>query len=93
MHTLLREILLAFFGWAKYVLENQRSTLLACTDLVDQDLRADILELITCACWASLLWIGTSSLIFRVTLGEVAQHFFSILIDAVQEEILNLDLV
>ena len=67
--------------------------MLAGADLVNQDLCANILELVACASGASSLCLRRVRLLLRMSLREVAQHFLPVFIDAVQEQVLNFNLV
>ena len=94
LHSLSRQILLTFLWRSKYLLKDESTTLFARANLVNQDLCADILELITCTCRAPFSLSSTGRLILAtMALREVAKHFFSILVDAVEEEIFDLNFV
>ena len=94
LHALPGKVLLTFLGWSEYLLKDQSATLLARAYLVNQDLRADIFELITCTRRASFSLSPTGCLILAtMALREMSKDFLSILVDAVEEEIFDLNFV
>jgi len=73
-------------------LEDKRATLLARANLIDKNLCADVIELITRALGASFLEkLRGGSL--RMTVREITQHILPVLVNAVQEKVLKLAFV
>ena len=95
LHPLSRELMISRLRRSKDLLEDQRSALLASTDLINEYLSADVFKLVARTCWTTPPCCNLPSCSCRLgmTVREVLQNFLSVLVDAVQEEVFHLSFV